>query len=201
MNPTTDSRKLRSAKAPLLFLVLLSLLLVPGGCKTYDVFSVQTSDLSEKSGSAPPEIGIGFFETTGFNSGDNVRRNLYDSMKFALKERSFPVTSEEEMLALLGQTGLPSDRELKPDEVLQFSSSYGGKYFLQGRLDQKKTEDFTKDFIQAMLHVNIYEVKTGKEVGVVKVFARDLKYLSPKQLLQMTRLFTEEMEKLGIRGR
>lgn len=173
---------------PVIF--ILSILL--SACSAYRVESVRSGELQ----SGAREVAIGFFETYGGRS-DMARRNFYDGLSFSLREKGFHPAEAQEIKQLFDRAELPSEKNLNPNELVRLASQYPGRLFLQGRIDEVKTETLLEDRIQVMVSVSVYELKRGSKIAEIQVFGKDLEYRTGRESLEMARLVSSELEKMA----
>ncbi len=161
------------------------------GCSAYRVESVRSGEPAAGS----RDVAIGFFETYGGRS-ESVRRNFYDALAFSLREKQFKPAEAMEIKQLFERSELPSDRNLNPNELLRLASQYPGRLFIQGHIDEVKTETLTEDFIQVNVSASVYELKRGTKIAEIQVYGKDLEHRTARESLDMARLVATELEKI-----
>ncbi|MBL8018247.1 MAG: hypothetical protein JNM27_01160 [Leptospirales bacterium] len=178
----------------LLGFVLMSL----HGCKTYESAAIRTQKWPGDPIESMRDVGIGYFESSGTARTSHSQQNLYDSLAFALRELGYVTRETPAMFQALDRTGLPADRLLSDEEVLRLAGRAGVRLFLQGRLQEIKTETLLEDHLQIMLNVSVYDARIGEKIADIKVFGNDLDYNTGKQSLQLARLARNDLESLIV---
>ncbi|MCE9598111.1 MAG: hypothetical protein K8S54_09115 [Spirochaetia bacterium] len=179
-----------------ILLVWVYFLLVFTSCKTYESASIRTQKWPGDSIESMRDVGIGFFESTGTARTSHSQQNLYDSLAFSLRELGYVTRETPAMFQALDRTGLPVDRLLTDEEILRLAGRAGVRLFIQGRLQEIKTETLLEDHLQVMLNLSVYDAKIGEKIGEIKVFGTDLDYNTGKQTLDLARIARNDLEAL-----
>jgi len=144
---------------------------------------------SSFAGSKKNHIGIGFIDS-GFAGGiSGQKKTLADALAFTLRKKGFEVTEHEDVVSLLADASLATDRLLSGEEMIRFSGRFKGKYLLQARFDQRRTDELVKEYYQVMLDCTLFDITDGKKIGIVKIFATDLEHVTGVELYTLASLY------------
>lgn len=171
----------------------LSLMLA---CKGYQVESIRTRAWPATPYEQIKDVGIGYFDSTGSGMSPLTQKNFYHSLAFALREAGYTTAEAPEVFDLLRKASLPMDRGLTDNEVELFNRSFGGKLYLQGMVQEVRTETLLEDLLQVMVNVSIYDMRTGKKLGEIKVFGKDMEYNTGRETLEISRLVARQLDDL-----
>lgn len=173
-------------RAAFAFVVVLS------ACRGYDVVSVQSPDWPARSS----EINIGYFDASGSASRASNRNNLYESLSFSLREAEFRTREVQDVFALYARNELPVNRLLTEAEVLRLSGLLPGRILLQGRMEEILTQTLVEDRVQIQVNVNIYSLETGKRLGEIRVYGKDLENVTGSETLAISRLVAKRLREM-----
>jgi len=173
-----------------LLLCILSVCL--SACRNYEVVSVQSPEWPAKSS----EINIGFFDASGSASRSANRNNLYESLSFSLREAEFRTREAQDVFALLSRNELPVNRLLTEAEVLRLSGLLPGRILLQGRIEEVLTQTLVEDRVQIQVNVNIYSLETGRRLGEIRVYGKDLENVTGSETLVISRLVAKRLREM-----
>jgi len=162
-------------------------------CRTYEVASVVTDSWPSDIGQART-VGIGFFEANGVTKTN--QNNLNESLAFALRERGFVVRESQETAGLLARNELAVNRQLSENEVIRFSTMTDARILLQGRFEEILTRTLLDDLHQVLLHIAIFELRSGKKIGEIKLYGKDLKYHTGRETLDMARKVADQFQQM-----
>lgn len=177
------------------FLCMLLGFLKPG-CQNYDSHTIRTRDWQSLAQGSLRDIGIGYFESRGSGKSPLTRDTFYDSLAFALREQGYITREFDAIHKTLKANQLPYNRLLDAGEILRLTREFGGRLYLQGKIEEKRTETLLEDLLQVSITIWIYDAHTGQKIGEIKTFAHDMEYLAAPQLLELTRHSVEELETL-----
>jgi hypothetical protein len=167
-------------------------------CKSIEVESIRTRAWPTTPYEDIKDVGIGYFDSSGSGMSPLTRTNFYRALAFALREAGYTTAESAEIGDLLEKSSLPADRTLTENEVELFNRSFGGKLYLQGGVQEVRTETLLEDLLQVMVHVSIHEMRTGQKLGEIKVFGRDLEYNTGRETLKISRLVAEELDDMVL---
>ncbi len=175
---------------------VLPVLLLALTCKNFQVESIRTGAWPATSYDDIKDVGIGYFDSTGSGMSPLTRANFYQTLAFALRENGYTTAEAPEVADLLKKSSLPVDRSLTDNEVELFNRSFGGKLLLQGGVQEVRTETLLEDLLQVMVNVSIFDMRTGKKLGEIKVFGKDLEYHTGRETLAISRLVARQLDDL-----
>ncbi|MCB1315381.1 MAG: hypothetical protein KDK27_05465 [Leptospiraceae bacterium] len=177
---------------------ILGLLILTGGfsCRTYETHAVRTQEWPGVSPETMRDAGVGFFESTGNARGANSQKNLYDALAFALREQGYITRESDFIQKVLKNNDLPDDRLLTEAEITRMTREFGGRLYLQGRIEETRTIDVVEERVQIMVNVWIYDARRGEKIGEIKLFGTDLEYNTGRESLDMSRLIVADLERL-----
>lgn len=176
----------------LLHAAFLLLVLTAGACRTYEVVSVQSVDWPARSS----EVNIGYFDASGSASRAANRNNLYESLSFSLREANFRTREAPDLFTVLSRNELPVNRLLTEAEVLRLSGLVPGRLLLQGRLEEVLTQTLVEDRVQVQVNVNIYSLETGRRLGEIRVYGKDLENVTGSETLAISRLIAKRLREM-----
>ncbi len=179
--------------------LILPLCIFAGACSSYEITSVRTTDYTPDE--SFQKVGIGFFEVAGSGNGARTQRNFYDSMAFALQERGYQLIDAGTTRDLIIRAELPPDRQLSPNELLQFSGKFPGRILLQGRIQEVKTERLVETHVQVMIQVHVHDMRAGQKLGEAVLFARDLEFNTARETMTMARKTADQLNDLLAKRR
>ena len=190
--------KLRLSDMSFARLLVVALLVGTFACQTYETHSIRTKRWPDSPPESLRDVGVGFFETTGSGKSPLTRQNFYDSISFALREMGYITVEQSQVEDLLDKTSLPRNRLLSDEEVTRLTREFGARLFLQGRIEEVKTEKLLEDSLQVMVSVSIYDARRGEKLGEIKLFGKDLEYHTARQTLEMARIVADSLEQLIV---
>ncbi len=155
------------------------------GCRSYEVAFVQTAAWKISSLGGEREIGIGYFETIGVTQANRI--NLTESLAFALREKGYNPRESAEISSLLAKNDFAVNRILTENEVIRFSGLTDVTILLQGRFEEILTRTLLEDRLQVVLHVSVFDMQNGLKVAEIKLFGKDMLYLTGRETLEMSR--------------
>lgn len=167
-------------------------------CKSMEVESIRTRAWPATAYADIKDVGIGYFDSSGSGMSPLTRTNFYRTLAFALREAGYTTAESGEIGDLLKKSSLPADRTLTDNEVELFNRNFGGQLYLQGGVQEVRTETLLEDLLQVMVHVSIHEMETGKKLGEIKVFGRDLEYNTGRETLKISRLVARELDSMVL---
>ena len=173
-------------------LLLCFLSVILSACRNYEVVSVQSPEWPAKSS----EINIGYFDASGSASRAANRNNLYESLSFSLREAEFRTREAQDVFALLSRNELPVNRLLTEPEVLRLSGLLPGRILLQGRIEEVLTQTLVEDRVQIQVNVNIYSLETGRRLGEIRVYGKDLENVTGSETLHISRLVAKRLREM-----
>ena len=175
-------------------IILVSL--IGGACRTYESASIRVRKWPTGQEQSLRDVGMGYFSHRGVGTIPYTRQNFYESMSFSLRESGYTTHEYPRIQNLLADNALATNRLLSPEEIMRLRSKFPGKLFLQGDIQENRTETLTEEFIQVMINVSIHDMTTGKKIGTIKLFGKDMKHNTGREVLAMSRIITGEIEKL-----
>ena len=170
--------------------------LLMNGCSSYEVFAIRTQAWP---GDVTGDIGIGKFVVSGAHR--ETEEDFPDALAFALYERGFAVTEHSAMYESMLTAGLPTDRLLIESEAGLLGRGFGGHLLLQGKLQQTRTRELLEDREQALLEVEILDVRLARNLGSIRAFASDLARFGPRENLEMARRAALQLDEMIGEGR
>lgn len=188
-----DMKMYMKLKKIVFTLSMLSVFFFLTTCRTYEVASVVTDSWPSDIGQART-VGIGFFEANGVTKTN--QNNLNESLAFALRERGFVVRESQETAGLLARNELAVNRQLSENEVIRFSTMTDARILLQGRFEEILTRTLLDDLHQVLLHIAIFELRSGKKIGEIKLYGKDLKYHTGRETLDMARKVADQFQQM-----
>ncbi|MCR9145515.1 MAG: hypothetical protein NXI24_24965 [bacterium] len=187
----------RSRAAGFLAIVLAGVLF-SSACRTYETHAIRTKRWPDTQAEALRDVGIGYFQTLGSGKSPLTRQNFYDSMSFSLREMGYITVEQSQVEDLLGKSSLPKNRLLSDEEVARLTREFGARLFLQGRIQEVKTEQLLEDALQVSVSVWIYDARRGEKIGEIKLFGKDLEFHTARQTLEISRIVADKLEELVV---
>jgi hypothetical protein len=143
-------------------------------------------------------IGIGFINTGNQGANENRTKTVADALAFSLQKEGMETIEFDRVRELLKEANLPFDRVLTSDELLQFSGRFPGQYLIQGLLDDRRTDELVREYHELMLEITMHEMQEAKKIGIAKIFAHKIGFVTPEILLQMSQRYAATLS--GKRG-
>ena len=173
-----------------------------GDCSSFEVSSHQIAAFPGEPAARLAHVGIGNFSvlSTGRSSQAETRRILTGTLAFALRRVGFQVKEAADVERLLERSELPTNRLLRNDELLQLAGKFGPRLLLQGEVHETVTYDLVDEHVQVMINVFVFDMTSGRKVGEVRVFGRDLDHYTGRDALEASRLLAGELGEI-VRGR
>lgn len=168
------------------------------GCQTYETHAIRTKRWPDSQTEALRDVGIGYFQTMGSGKSPLTRQNFYDSLAFALREIGYITVEQSRVQDVLGKSSLPKNRLLSDEEVARLTREFGARLFLQGRIQEVKTEQLLEDSLQVAVSIWIYDARRGEKIGEIKLFGKDLDFHTARQTLEMSRILAGNLEDLIV---
>lgn len=178
--------------------LLLAMLLALPHCQSYETHSIRTKKWPNTQTEQLRDVGIGYFETVGSGKSPLTRQNFYDNFAFALREIGYITAEQQQIAEVLTKTGLPRNRLLADDEVSRLTREFGARLYLQGRIQEVKTEQLLEDSLQVAISVWIYDARRGEKLGEIQLFGKDLEFHTARQTLEMSRILAAKLEELIV---
>lgn len=70
------------------------------------------------------------------------------------------------------------------------------RILLQGRFEEILTRTLLDDLHQVLLHIAIFELRSGKKIGEIKLYGKDLKYHTGRETLDMARKVADQFQQM-----
>lgn len=176
-------------------IIIFSFVLVIS-CQNYEITSIRTRRWPAGPDRELRRVAIGFFDYHGVGNSSQKQYNFYESLAYALVESGYTTKEAPDTFLLLKKNELPTGRILTLQELFRFSGQSGEKLLLQGDIYENRTETLLEDFLQVMINVSVYDMRTGLKIGVIKLFAKDMKYNNGREILAMTRKIVNNLDNL-----
>ncbi|MEQ9362871.1 MAG: hypothetical protein RIF32_01430 [Leptospirales bacterium] len=167
-------------------------------CRTYETHAIRTKRWPDSQTEALRDVGIGYFQTMGSGKSPLTRQNFYDGLAFSLREIGYITVEQKRVEDVLGKSALPKNRLLSDEEVARLTREFGARLFLQGRIQEVKTEQLLEDSLQVAVSVWIYDAQRGEKIGEIKLFGKDLEFNTARQTLEMSRIVAAKLEELIV---
>ena len=87
---------------------------------------------------------------------------------------------------------------LSDEEVARLTREFGARLYLQGRIQEVKTEQLLEDSLQVAISIWIYDARRGEKIGEIKLFGKDLEFHTARQTLEMSRILAQKLEDLIV---
>lgn len=175
-----------------------ALLFATIGCMTYETHSIRTKRWPDSPPESLRDVGIGFFQNVGSGKSPLTRENFYDSLAFSLREIGYITVEQSQVEEVLGKSALPKNRLLSDEEVARLTREFGARLYLQGRIQEVKTEQLLEDSLQVAISIWIYDARRGEKIGEIKLFGKDLEFHTARQTLEMSRILAQKLEDLIV---
>ncbi len=179
-------------------ILLAGLILFFAGCQTYETHAIRTKRWPDTQAEGLRDVGIGYFQTMGSGKSPLTRQNFYDSLAFALREMGYITVEQSFIEEVMAKSSLPKKRLLSDEEVARLTREFGARLFLQGRIQEVKTEQLLEDSLQVAISVWIYDAQRGEKIGEIKLFGKDLEFHTARQTLEMSRIVAGQLEALIV---
>lgn len=179
--------------------IFIFVLLFTNVCSAYEVTAVRTADYAPDD--TFKKIGIGYFEAGGSGNSSRTQRNFYDSLAYSLQARGFQLIDAAATRDLLIRADLPPDRQLSPNEIMQFSSRFPGRILLQGRIQEVKTERLVETYVQVMIQIHLNDMRSGQKIGEAVLFGRNLEFNTARETMAMAEKAADKLNDLLTKRR